>query len=84
MKGFKNSTRMSYMDEGISTRPTDDSGRRISNAELNIARAPEPKPMSKGIGAANAAVTMGKKAGNMMKPVIRRKAGGLACMPKKK
>jgi hypothetical protein len=84
MKGFKNSTRMSYMDEGISTRPTDDSGRRMTNAELNIARAPEPKPMSKGIGAANAAVTMGKKAGSMMKAPIRRKAGGLACMPKKK
>lgn len=36
MKGFKDSTRMRYMDEGVSTRPTDSSGRRMTNEELGM------------------------------------------------
>jgi hypothetical protein len=69
--------------EGISTRPTDDSGRRMTNAELGMT-APAKKPMAKGSGMMAAALAASKKASDSMKPVIRRKAGGLACMPKKK
>ena len=36
MDGFKNSTRMKYMDEGVSTRPTTASGRRMTNEELGM------------------------------------------------
>jgi hypothetical protein len=36
MKGFKDSTRVKYMDEGVSTRPTDSSGRRMTNEELGM------------------------------------------------
>lgn len=69
--------------EGISTRPTDDSGRRMTNAELGLT-APAKKPMPKGSGIMPAALAAAKKAAGTTKPVIRRKAGGLACMPKKK
>ena len=36
MDGFKDTTRMKYMDEGISSRPTTDSGRRMTNEELGM------------------------------------------------
>lgn len=98
MDGFKNSTRMKYMDEGISSRPTDSSGRRASNADLGIARvvdAPK-KPMAKPVGPAPVAVAkvlsgMAKKAlpAKMMNSdrevgMVRRKTGGLMAMPKGK
>lgn len=100
MDGFKNSTRMKYMDEGISSRPTDSSGRRASNADLGIARvvdAPK-KPMAKGTGAMAAAMAASKKATDTMKKgvpakmmnsdrevgMVRRSKGGLMAMPKGK
>jgi len=79
--------------EGVSSRPTDSSGRRATNADLGIERASEPKIVGKGIGAASAAVAMGNKAAALARkgvpahsdrPMIRRKAGGLAVMPKGK
>lgn len=55
MKGFKDSTRMKYMDEGISTRPTDSSGRRMTNEELGMTPGgvdpAKKKAMPKGMGA---------------------------------
>ena len=59
--------------EGISTRPTDDSGRRMTNEELGMTpggmtpKKPMPK---KAVPAYNG------------KPMLRRNAGGLASMPK--
>lgn len=98
MKGFKDSTRMKYMDEGISTRPTTDSGRRMTNEELGMTpggMAPK-KPMAKPVGPAPVAVSkvisgMAKKAipAKMMNSdrevgMVRRSKGGLMAMPKGK
>lgn len=61
--------------EGISTRPTDDSGRRMTNEELGMTPggvAPK-KPMPKKAVPAYSG-----------KPVIRRSNGGLTAMPKGK
>lgn len=61
--------------EGISTRPTDDSGRRMTNEELGMTPggvAPK-KPMPKKAVPAYSG-----------KPMIRRNKGGLAAMPKGK
>ena len=61
--------------EGISTRPTDSSGRRMTNEELGMTPggvAPK-KPMPKKAVPAYSG-----------KPVIRRNTGGLAAMPKGK
>ena len=105
--------------EGISTRPTDDSGRRMTNAELGMTPGgvdpAKKKMMPKGMGQmteregravkeamkrakgmsdlerARAMVTrpLARKEGggvpaHSSKPMIRRKAGGLASMPKGK
>jgi hypothetical protein len=101
--------------EGISTRPTDDSGRRMTNAELGMtpggvapkkvmakgmgamteaeARAVKKKPMPKVMSDLERARMMArplarKEGGGVpahsSKPMIRRKAGGLASMPKGK
>lgn len=107
--------------EGISTRPTDSSGRRMTNEELGMTPGGvEPvkkkpmvkKPMPKGLGAVTdrememlkkAAPALKRKAPGLGavtdremqmlkkavpayndKPMIRRKAGGLASMPKGK
>lgn len=68
MDGFKNSTRMKYMcggpvkkarggmmDEGVSTRPTTASGRRMTNEELGMTPGgvdpTKKKAMPKGMGA---------------------------------
>jgi hypothetical protein len=61
--------------EGISTRPTDDSGRRMTNAELGMTPggvAPKKKVMPKAVPA------------HSSKPMIRRSKGGLTAMPKGK
>lgn len=58
--------------EGISTRPTDSSGRRMTDAELHLT-SPAKKPMPKKAVPAYSG-----------KPVIRRNKGGLAAMPKGK
>lgn len=58
--------------EGISTRPTDSSGRRMTDAELHLT-SPAKKPMPKNAVPAYSG-----------KPVIRRNTGGLAAMPKGK
>jgi hypothetical protein len=138
MDGFKNSTRMKYMDEGVSTRPTDSSGRRMTNEELGMTpggvdpakKKPVAKPAAKkavpagGIGGAAAGAAAGALAGaaaraarqrgdaallqratgaamtegerrailaakkavpaHSDRPMIRRKTGGLASMPKGK
>ncbi len=58
--------------EGVSSRPTDSSGRRASNADLGMA-VPAKKPVAKkGVPA------------HSDRPVIRRSKGGLAAMPKGK
>ena len=61
--------------EGISTRPTDDSGRRMTNEELGMTPGgmTPKKPMPKKAVPAYSG-----------KPVIRRNTGGLASMPKGK
>jgi hypothetical protein len=94
--------------EGVSSRPTDSSGRRATDADLGMA-VPAKKPVAKGAGvmaaaraAARAAAARGmgqvtaaeaqmmkdaaKKAvpSYSSKPMIRRKTGGLATMPKGK
>ena len=58
--------------EGISTRPTDDKGRRITLAEMNIGPANEaPKKMiGKGLGAVSAALGEAKKLADMAKKVM--------------
>lgn len=61
--------------EGISTRPTDDSGRRMTNAELGMTPggvAPKKKAMPKAVPSYSG------------KPMIRRNKGGLTAMPKGK
>ena len=58
--------------EGISTRPTDDSGRRMTNKELGMTPGGVDTAKRKGVPA------------HSSKPMIRRKAGGLAIMPQGK
>jgi hypothetical protein len=58
--------------EGISSRPTDDSGRRMTNKELGMTPGGVDTAKRKGVPA------------HSSKPMIRRKAGGLAVMPKGK
>jgi hypothetical protein len=99
MKGFKDSTRMKYMDEGISSRPTTDSGRRMTNEELGMTPGgvdPVSKPKAKPVGPAPVAVAkvlsgMARKAlpAKVMNSdrevgMVRRKTGGLMAMPKGK
>jgi hypothetical protein len=95
MDGFKDSTRMKYMtggpvkkmrggmmDEGVSTRPTDSSGRRMTNEELGMTPggvdpAKKKKPMPKGLGAVtDRELQMLKKA----VPALKRKAPGLGAV----
>jgi hypothetical protein len=57
MDGFKNTTRMKYMDEGISSRPTDSSGRRATDADLGIAPGGQSPKKAKPVGPASAAVS---------------------------
>ena len=56
------------MDEGISTRPTTDSGRRMTDAELGMERPREipKKPMASGIGLIPAVMAASKKAASMV------------------
>jgi hypothetical protein len=62
--------------EGISTRPTDDSGRRMTDAELGLT-APAKKAMPKGLGAVtDRELQMLKKAA----PALKRKAPGLGAV----
>jgi hypothetical protein len=130
MDGFKDSTRMKYMtggpvkkmrggmmDEGVSSRPTTASGRRMTNEELGMtpcgvdpakkkmmpkgmgamtegeARAKKKKPMPKAMSDLERARMMvrplARKEGGGVpahsdRPMIRRKTGGLASMPKGK
>jgi hypothetical protein len=96
MDGFKDSTRMKYMDEGISSRPTTDSGRRASNADLGITLGGQSPKKAKPVGPAPVAVAkvlsgMAKKAlpAKMMNSdrevgMVRRSKGGLMAMPKGK
>jgi hypothetical protein len=83
--------------EGISTRPTDDSGRRMTDKELGMApggvdtakKKPMPKVMSDLERARMMARPLPRKAGGGVpahsdRPMIRRKTGGLAVMPGKK
>ena len=58
--------------EGISTRPTDDSGRRMTNKELGMTPGGVDTAKRKGVPA------------HSSKPMIRRKTGGLTAMPKGK
>jgi hypothetical protein len=57
MEGFKNSTRMKYMDEGISSRPTTDSGRRMTNEELGMTPGGMSPKKAKPVGPSSAAVS---------------------------
>ena len=57
MDGFKNSTRMKYMDEGISSRPTDSSGRRATDADLGITPGGQTPKKAKPVGPSSAAVS---------------------------
>lgn len=74
-------------------------GKRASLAEMEAedrrmgSKMVTKKPMAKGSGIMPAALAASKKVADMTKkgvpsysdkPMIRRKAGGLACMPKKK
>jgi hypothetical protein len=58
--------------EGISTRPTDSSGRRMTNKELGMTPGGVDTAKRKGVPA------------HSSKPMIRRNTGGLAVMPKGK
>jgi hypothetical protein len=120
MDGFKDSTRMKYMtggpvkkmrggmmDEGVSSRPTTASGRRMTNEELGMtpggvdpakkkpmvakpaAKKPMPKVMSDLERARMMVRPLARKEGGGVpahsdRPMIRRKTGGLASMPKGK
>ena len=59
------------MDEGISTRPTTASGRRMTNEELGMTPGgvdpAKKKPMAKGAGVVGAALAASKKAAGLMK-----------------
>jgi hypothetical protein len=96
MDGFKNSTKTNYdtasgrkfarggmMDEGISSRPTDSSGRRMTNEELGMTPGgvdpakkkamPKPaakKPMPK-------AMSDLERARMMARPLPRKEGGGV-------
>ena len=80
--------------EGISTRPTDSSGRRMTDKELGMTPggvAPKKKAMPKGMGAmSDRDMQMAKEAmkkgvpAHSNKPIIRRNMGGLTTMPKGK
>lgn len=96
MGGVAKKAHGGMMDEGVSSRPTDSSGRRMTDAELGMGRAKEKKPMAKGSGVVPAMLAASKKATDMMMPVkkgvpsysdrpmIRRSKGGLSAMPKGK
>ena len=94
--------------EGVSSRPTDASGRRATDADLGVA-VPAKKAAAKGAGVMDAARAAARAAATRFggqvtaaearilkdamkkavpahsdKPMIRRKTGGLAAMPKGK
>jgi hypothetical protein len=77
--------------EGVSSRPTDSSGRRATDADLGMT-APAKKALPKGMGAmSNREMQMLKAAAakkgvpaHSSKPMIRRSKGGLTAMPKGK
>lgn len=71
--------------EGVSTRPTDSSGRRATDVDLGVARAAIKKAPNLG-AVTDREMKMLKKAVPAYndKPMVRRKAGGLASMPKGK
>ena len=81
MKGFKDSTRMKYMDEGVSTRPTDSSGRRMTNEELGMTPGgvdpAKKKAMPKGTGAMSD-LDMQRLKEATKKPVTKGAAAGAA------
>jgi hypothetical protein len=82
--------------EGISTRPTDSSGRRMTDKELGMTPggvSPAKKMMPKGVGAMSDREMQMLKAKETArkavpsysgKPMIRRNMGGLTTMPKGK
>jgi hypothetical protein len=75
------------IEEGISTRPVDAKGRRMRMDTVPVDNSPVPP--KKGIGVIDAMIMAAKRANKAVpahrgKPMIERKAGGLACMPKKK
>lgn len=82
--------------EGISTRPTDDSGRRMTDAELGLTApakkpmvAKKPKVMSDLDRARMMTRPLARKEGGSVpahsdRPLIRRSKGGLSAMPKGK
>jgi hypothetical protein len=91
MDGFKDSTKTKYMcggpvkkarggmmDEGVSTRPTDKYGRRITLAEMDIGPVKEApkKAMAKGIGAMSAALAASKKMTDAMQKPVKKAMGG--------
>jgi hypothetical protein len=95
MDGFKNSTRMKYMcggpvkkarggmmDEGVSTRPTTASGRRMTNEELGMVPGgvdpAKKKAMPKGMGAMSDREMQMMKAAAAKKPVTKGAAAGAA------
>lgn len=75
------------IEEGISTRPVDAKGRRMRMDTVAVDNS--PKPPKKGIGAIDLAIMAAKRASKAVpahsnKPMIKRAAGGLACMPGRK
>jgi hypothetical protein len=89
MKGFKDSTRMKYMDEGVSTRPTDSSGRRMTNEELGMTpggvdparKKPMPKAPASGIGGgAMAGAAAGALAGAAVRAAAKAVPRGVGAM----
>ena len=72
--------------EGVSSRPTDSSGRRATDAELGMT-SPAKKPVGpSSVAVSKVLAAMAKKGvpAYSNRPVIRRSTGGLTAMPKGK
>ena len=72
--------------EGVSTRPTDSSGRRASDADLGMTRSAKKAVGPSSVAVSKVLAAMAKKGvpAHSDRPMIRRGKGGLSVMPKGK
>lgn len=72
--------------EGVSSRPTDSSGRRASDAELGMTVSAKKPVGPSSVAVSKVLAAMAKKGvpAYSNRPVIRRSTGGLTAMPKGK
>lgn len=88
MDGYKNTTRMKTMIDGVSARPRTASGREASNRDLGLPERRSTHPDTKGmtpteIRKMGEAIARGNRTPYEPIPPKNMKSGGLAVMPKR-